>query len=156
MEPAAVIGHSMGEVAAAVVVGGLSLEDGARVICRRSALMARLAGQGAMAVVELGEDAARLELAAERGVSLAVLSSTASSVMSGDAAAVGRLVADWTKREVPASLIQVNVASHSPVVDPILDELVACLVGRAGNFRVKSVACCHVAGSSCHWSPPVR
>ena len=53
VRPGAVIGHSLGEVAAAVVAGALSLEDGVRVICRRSRLMPRLAGAGAMATVEL-------------------------------------------------------------------------------------------------------
>src|SRR5262249_8410133 len=51
--PGAVIGHSMGETAAAVVAGALSLEDGVHVICRRSRLMSRIAGSGAMASVEL-------------------------------------------------------------------------------------------------------
>jgi mycocerosic acid synthase len=53
VQPGAVIGHSMGEAAAAVVSGALSLEDGVRVICRRSRLMCRLSGGGAMASVEL-------------------------------------------------------------------------------------------------------
>ena len=51
--PGAVIGHSMGETAAAVVAGALSLEDGVRVICRRSRLMAGISGSGAMALVDL-------------------------------------------------------------------------------------------------------
>ena len=50
--PGAVIGHSMGETAAAVVAGALSLEDGVRVICRRSRLMSTIAGAGAMASVD--------------------------------------------------------------------------------------------------------
>src|SRR6476620_2504182 len=53
VQPGAVIGHSMGEAAAAVVAGALSLEDGVRVICRRSRLMSTIAGSGAMASVEL-------------------------------------------------------------------------------------------------------
>ena len=53
VRPGAVIGHSLGEAAAAVVAGALSLEDGVRVICRRSRLMSRIAGAGAMASVEL-------------------------------------------------------------------------------------------------------
>src|SRR5262249_5886508 len=51
--PGAVIGHSMGEAAAAVVAGALSLEDGVRVVCRRSRLLSSIAGAGAMASVEL-------------------------------------------------------------------------------------------------------
>src|SRR5690606_16914327 len=54
IEPDAVVGHSMGEVAAAQLAGALGLEDAARVICRRSRLMLEVAGRGAMAMVELG------------------------------------------------------------------------------------------------------
>ncbi|WP_195166101.1 acyltransferase domain-containing protein, partial [Mycobacteroides abscessus] len=53
VEPSAVIGHSLGEVAAAVVAGALSVQDGVKVICRRSSLVMRISGIGAMATVEL-------------------------------------------------------------------------------------------------------
>ena len=53
IEPDAVIGHSMGEVAAACIAGAISVDDAARIICQRSRLMKRVSGQGAMAVVEL-------------------------------------------------------------------------------------------------------
>src|SRR5262249_37902687 len=62
IEPAAVIGHSMGEVAAAHVAGILTLEDAARIICRRSRLLRRTAGKGAMALVELSLDEASAAL----------------------------------------------------------------------------------------------
>ena len=58
MTPDAVIGHSMGEVSAAVVAGALTPAEGLRVIATRSRLMARLSGQGAMALLELDADAA--------------------------------------------------------------------------------------------------
>ena len=57
VEPDAVIGHSMGEVTAAVVAGALSPADGLKVIATRSRLMSRLAGQGAMALLELDAEA---------------------------------------------------------------------------------------------------
>ncbi|WP_264991955.1 type I polyketide synthase, partial [Mycobacterium montefiorense] len=75
--PGAVIGHSMGEIAAAVVAGALSLEDGVKVICRRSALMSRVAGAGAMASVELPAQQVRDELAA-RGITDVVVAVIAS------------------------------------------------------------------------------
>src|SRR5262249_45135332 len=62
VQPGAVIGHSLGEVAAAVVSGALSLEDGVKVICRRSLLCLRLAGGGAMASVEMPAQQVREEL----------------------------------------------------------------------------------------------
>ncbi|MHC9292779.1 sulfolipid-1 biosynthesis phthioceranic/hydroxyphthioceranic acid synthase [Mycobacterium sp. LTG2003] len=123
--PGAVIGHSMGEVAAAVVSEALTLEDGVRVICRRSKLMLRLAGGGAMASVELPAAQVLSELAA-RGitdVSLAVVASPQSTVLGGDAESIRNLVAAWDERGVMAREIAVDVASHSAQVDPILDEL---------------------------------
>ncbi|TGN55940.1 acyltransferase domain-containing protein, partial [Mycobacterium tuberculosis] len=68
VRPGAIIGHSLGEAAAAVVAGALSLHDGLRVICRRSRLMSRIAGSGAMASVELPGQQVLSELAI-RGIS---------------------------------------------------------------------------------------
>ena len=123
--PGAVIGHSMGEVAAAVVSGALSVEDGVKVICRRSRLMLRLAGGGAMASVELPAAQVLSELAG-RGVtdvSLAVVASPQSTVLGGNAESIRTLVALWEERGIMAREIAVDVASHSAHVDPILDEL---------------------------------
>ncbi len=77
VRPGAVIGHSLGEAAAAVVAGALSLEDGVNVICRRSRLMSRIAGSGAMASVELPAQQVLSELAV-RGVTDVVLAVVAS------------------------------------------------------------------------------
>ena len=129
VSPGAVIGHSLGEVAAAVVAGALSLEDGVRVICRRSRLMSRIAGAGAMASVELPAPQVLSELAA-RGVTdvvLSVVSSPQSTVVGGATQTVRDLVAAWEQRGVMAREVAVDVASHSPQVDPILDELTDAL-----------------------------
>ena len=123
--PGAVIGHSLGEASAAVVAGALSLEDGAKVICRRSKLMARIAGAGAMASVELPAQQVRDQLAA-RGVSdvvVAVIASPNSTVIGGATQTVRDLVAEWEAAEVMARGVAVDVASHSSAVDPILADL---------------------------------
>jgi polyketide synthase 5 len=127
--PGAVIGHSLGEAAAAVVAGALSLEDGARVICRRSRLMSRIAGAGAMASVELPGEQVLLELMARDvdDVVLAVVASPQSTVIGGATQTVRELVSAWEQRDVMAREIAVDVASHSPQVDPILDELIEVL-----------------------------
>jgi acyl transferase domain-containing protein/acyl carrier protein len=125
VRPGAVIGHSLGEVAAAVVAGALSLEDGVRVICRRSRLCTRIAGIGAMASVELPAARVREELA-RRGandVAVAVVASPQSTVIGGGAQTVRDLVAAWQGRGVMAREVAVDVASHTPQVDPILTEL---------------------------------
>ena len=123
--PGAVIGHSMGEVAAAVVAGALSLSDGVKVICRRSRLMATVSGSGAMASVELPAQQVLSELAS-RGVAdvvLSVIASPQSAVVGGAKDSVRALIAEWEARGVMAREVAVDVASHSPQVDPVLDEL---------------------------------
>jgi polyketide synthase 5 len=125
VRPGAVIGHSLGEAAAAVVAGALSLEDGVRVICRRSRLMSRIAGAGAMASVELPAQQVLSELMTRRvnDVVLAMVASPQSTVIGGATQTVRDLVAAWGQRDVMARELAVDVASHSPQVDPILDEL---------------------------------
>ncbi|OBH80429.1 polyketide synthase [Mycobacterium scrofulaceum] len=129
VRPGAVIGHSMGEIAAAVVAGALSLPDGVKVICRRSALMCRIAGAGAMASVELPAQQVREELAARGAgdVVVSVVASPNSTVIGGATRAVRDLVAGWEGREVMAREVAVDVASHSSQVDPILADLAAQL-----------------------------
>ena len=129
VRPGAVIGHSLGEAAAAVVAGALSLEDGLRVICRRSRLMSRIAGSGAMASVELPAQQVLSELSI-RGLTdvvLSVVASPTSTVVGGDTQAIRDLVAAWEQKDVMAREVAVDVASHSPQVDPILDELIEVL-----------------------------
>jgi polyketide synthase 5 len=128
--PGAVIGHSMGEAAAAVVAGALSLEDGVRVICRRSRLMLLVAGAGAMASVELPAQQVLSELMARgiRDVVVAVVASPKSTVIGGATGSIRELVAGWEEREIMAREVAVDVASHSPQVDPILDELAEVLL----------------------------
>jgi polyketide synthase 5 len=131
VRPGAVVGHSLGEAAAAVVAGALSLEDGARVICRRSRLMSTIAGAGAMASVELPAQQVLTELMAcgADDVVVAVIASPQSTVIGGATQTVRDLVAAWEQRDVMAREVAVDVASHSAQVDPILDELTEVLAG---------------------------
>ena len=129
VRPGAVVGHSLGEAAAAVVAEALSLEDGARVICRRSKLMTHISGAGAMASVELPAKQVNSELMA-RGiddVAISVVASPQSTVIGGATDKVRELVARWEQRDVMAREVAVDVASHSPQVDPILHDLAAAL-----------------------------
>lgn len=127
--PGAVIGYSMGEVAAAVVAGALSLEDGVRVICRRSRLMAGIAGSGIMASVELPakQVLSELTLGGIKDVVVGVVASPDSTVISGAEATVRQLMATWEERDVTVRQSVIDVAAHSPLVDPILDELAQVL-----------------------------
>ncbi|QRY52025.1 type I polyketide synthase [Mycolicibacterium septicum] len=129
VRPGAVIGHSLGEAAAAVVAGALSLEDGLRLICRRSRLMSRIAGKGATAAVELPAKQVLSELTG-RGINdvvVAVVASPQSTVIAGTTQTVRDLVADWEQRGVMAREVPVDVAFHSPQVEPIVDDLAEAL-----------------------------
>jgi polyketide synthase 5 len=127
--PGAVIGQSLGEVAAAVVAGALSLVDGVKVICRRSVLCREIAGGGTMASVEMPAAQVRAELEAHgiEDVTIAVVASPTSTVIGGAVETVRRLVADFEQREIMAREIAVDVASHTPHVEPVLAELGALL-----------------------------
>ncbi len=129
--PSAVIGHSMGEVSAAVVAGALSLEDGVQVICHRAMLCRTIAGFGAMAVVEMGPAALREDLARRQidGVEIAVLAAPTSTVVGGSAEAVQRIVAAWQAEGLFAREVAVDVASHTSQVEPILAQLAERLAG---------------------------
>ncbi|MFE6823550.1 beta-ketoacyl synthase N-terminal-like domain-containing protein [Streptomyces sp. NPDC057690] len=125
-EPAAVIGHSMGEVAAAVCAGALDVSDGARVVAVRARLLSGLRG-GAMAVVDL-EDGELADLERDfPGVRVAVHSSPRQKVVTGDEGAVTRLVRRLTERGRAARSMRVVGAGHSPRVDPLLPELTEAL-----------------------------
>ena len=122
--PDAVVGHSMGEAAAAYVAGALSLDDAAAIICRRSALLERISGEGAMAVVELSMQAAAEAIAeVSDRLSVAVSNGPRSTVLSGDPAALEAVVERLSADGVFCRLVKVDVASHSPQVDPLLADL---------------------------------
>ena len=130
IEPQAVVGHSMGEVAAAYVAGALSLDDAARVICRRSRLVKRTIGQGLMAAVELSMEAARRVLVGyEDRVSIAVSNGPTSTVLSGDPAALEAIVDQLQRQDIFGRMVKVHFASHSPQMDPLRAELLQALEG---------------------------
>ncbi|MEW6735025.1 MAG: type I polyketide synthase [Acidobacteriota bacterium] len=134
IEPAAVIGHSMGEVAASYVAGILSLEDAAKIICRRSRLLKRMSGQGAMALVELSLVDARLAIAGyEDRLAIAVSNSPTSTVLSGDPTALGEVLEQLRRRDIFCRLIKVDVASHSPQMDLLREDLLQALTGLQPN-----------------------
>ncbi|WP_202918624.1 type I polyketide synthase [Saccharothrix deserti] len=121
VEPAAVVGHSQGEIAAACVAGALSLEDGARVVALRSRVIAtELAGRGGMMSVPLpaSELAAWLDV-----VELAAVNGARSSVVCGESKALDELFAELTSRGVQAKRIQVDYASHSRYVEAVREPL---------------------------------
>ncbi|MFE7076293.1 SDR family NAD(P)-dependent oxidoreductase [Streptomyces sp. NPDC057620] len=126
VEPDVVIGHSMGESAAAYIAGSLSLTDAAAVICRRSRLAKRLSGRGTMAWVGLpAEDAGRALAGYEDKVAVAAINSPTSTLLSGDGDALAKVLADLDTREVANRRVNVDFASHCPQMDALRDDLLA-------------------------------
>ncbi|GAB1818041.1 type I polyketide synthase [Herbidospora sp. RD11066] len=120
VEPAAVVGHSQGEIAAACVAGALSIEDAAAVVALRSKAILALAGRGGMMSVAL--PASELEL--DDRLSIAAINGPSSVVVSGDVDALEELRGSLTAR---TRVIPVDYASHSHHVEEIHDELLALL-----------------------------
>ncbi|QYC40146.1 Phthiocerol/phenolphthiocerol synthesis polyketide synthase type I PpsA [Nonomuraea coxensis DSM 45129] len=143
VRPHAVIGHSVGEIAAAVTAGALSRLDGARLICRRSRLLRRVAGRGAMAMAQLPFAEAERRLAGRPGVVAAIASSPGSTVVSGDPDAVAEVLTGWLEEGIPARRVASDVAFHGPQMDPLMPDLAAAAAGltpRAPGLAVYSTA----------------
>jgi phthiocerol/phenolphthiocerol synthesis type-I polyketide synthase C len=136
--PDAVVGHSLGEVAAAHIAGALGLDDAARVICWRSRLLARISGMGAMATAELAEsEAAGALRGLQDRVSVAAVNGPTSILLAGDPAAVDQVVARLEATDVFCRRVAVDVAAHSPQVEPLAAELAGLLDGiRPGAARL--------------------
>ena len=121
IQPHAVLGHSVGEYAAACVAGVLSLEDGLRLIAARGRLMQSLPGGGAMLAARADEDEVRAAVDPwVETVSLAALNGPSNTVVSGsrqDVAAIADVLAD---AGVKTAFLQVSHAFHSPLMEPIL------------------------------------
>lgn len=137
VQPDAVVGHSHGEIAAAYVAGGLTLDDAARIVAVRSRLLAGLSGRGAVAAVARSAD--DLAPILERFGSLTVAADNGpnSSVASGDRASVSALLRWCTKEGIAAARVRMDYASHSPQIEAIEDELIAGLAPitpRAGTI----------------------
>ncbi len=150
VRPGVVVGHSQGEIAAACVAGGLSLEDGARVVALRSRLLAEIAGRGALVVLGVGEREARGLLEefgsgsgsggggnggggvggdGGGGVSVAAVNGPGSVVVAVGAGVVEGLLGFCEARGVRASRIAVDYAAHSEQVEVVREAMLDGLAG---------------------------
>ena len=136
VEPDAVIGHSMGEVTASVVAGALTPAEGFRVIARRSQLMSQHAEQGAIALLELDAPATEALISDLPEVTVAVYASPRQTVVAGPAEAVDTVIARATQQNTFARRVNVDVASHHAMMDPILPDLKEALADLMPGFPV--------------------
>ncbi|MFE4989728.1 MULTISPECIES: acyltransferase domain-containing protein, partial [unclassified Streptomyces] len=124
INPTAVVGHSQGEIAAAVVAGGLTIEDGARVVALRSKALRVLSGGGGMAWMSVPETQAEDILTTWNGhISVAAVNGPSSTVVAGRPQALDELLTHCETTGVWARRIPVDYASHSAHVDEIQDTL---------------------------------
>jgi hybrid polyketide synthase/nonribosomal peptide synthetase FtdB len=128
VEPAAILGHSAGEMAAAYIAGALSLQDAVRVAFHRSRLQHRMAGQGAMLAVGLSsEEARRLVERHPRAISIAAINGARSVTLSGDATILAEIDKTLNAEDVFSRFLQVDVPYHSPKMEPLEKDLLECL-----------------------------
>jgi acyl transferase domain-containing protein/SAM-dependent methyltransferase len=143
VEPAAVLGHSVGEYAAAVVAGVFSLEDGLKLVAARGRLMDSLTRRGAMLAVFASPAEVEALLAPHDGaVSIAAINAPTESVVSGESAAIEAIADQLTTRGTDFRRLHVAQAAHSRLLDPILDdfEAVAATV-RFAAPQIQLISC---------------
>ncbi len=131
VHPAAVVGHSVGEVSAAYVSGMLSLRDGVAVSYHRSRLQATTAGSGGMLAAGLSEAEAQAWLAGRDDICVAAINSPSQVTLAGGHDAIAALTEGLTNEGIFARRLRVEVPYHSHLMDPILPELTRVLGGLA-------------------------
>jgi acyl transferase domain-containing protein/acyl carrier protein len=132
VRPSGVVGHSQGEIAAAHVAGGLSLQDAARIVAVRGRALAGLSGLGAMVSIALPIEEVERRLEGREGrVGVAAVNGPAAVVVSGDGDALEGLLAELTAEDVKARRIPVDYAAHSAQVEAAREELLEGCAGIA-------------------------
>ncbi|CKU25211.1 phenolpthiocerol synthesis type-I polyketide synthase PPSB [Mycobacterium tuberculosis] len=119
VRPDLVIGHSMGEVAAAVVAGALTPAEGLRVTATRARLMAPLSGQGGMALLGLDAAATEALIADYPQVTVGIYNSPRQTVIAGPTEQIDELIARVRAQNRFASRVNIEVAPHNPAMDAL-------------------------------------
>jgi acyl transferase domain-containing protein/NADPH:quinone reductase-like Zn-dependent oxidoreductase/NADP-dependent 3-hydroxy acid dehydrogenase YdfG/acyl carrier protein len=130
IEPGAIVGHSVGEVAAAYVAGVLSLEDAILVSYHRSRIQKKAAGLGTMLAVGLSSaDVAPYLARFPDSVSLAAANAPTSITLAGDAACLQQIATELKEQDIFHRFLVVEVPYHSPMMNPLQPEILAALEG---------------------------
>jgi amino acid adenylation domain-containing protein len=132
--PDAIVGHSLGEVAAAHVAGALSLRDAVCVVVHRGRLMQTLAGRGATAAVALSSHEVRARIAGtENEIFIAAINGPTATTLSGEPNAIERFVQSLQQQGIFAKRLAVNVAFHSPAMETLRHDLIEALADLEPN-----------------------
>ena len=124
VEPAAMLGHSIGEFVAAVLAGVMRLEDALQVVAARGALMQQLP-EGAMLAVRLTEP--ELSACLPPDLSIAAVNAEAACVVAGPHSAIDAFETDLNARGIHCRRLRTSHAFHSAMVDPVVEPLAAIL-----------------------------
>jgi acyl transferase domain-containing protein/NADPH:quinone reductase-like Zn-dependent oxidoreductase/acyl carrier protein/SAM-dependent methyltransferase len=165
VHPAAIVGHSVGEIAAACLAGVFSLEEAARIIVLRARFMDGCArGEGTMLALGLGEDEARALIARhDRTVTIAAINGPRSLTLAGARISLEAMLAELEPQGVFARLVRVDHPFHHPLMRPASEELekaLADLVPQADTVPFFSTVtggrCPGETCSAVHWGQGVR
>jgi 6-methylsalicylic acid synthase len=126
--PSAVIGHSVGEIAASVITGALTPYEGALVVCRRAVLYREVMGKGAMALVNIPFNEMLGALEGQSDITAAIDSSPSSCVVSGSVKAVKNWSAIWEERGIKVLKVNSDVPFHSPLLNCLATSLYTSLI----------------------------
>lgn len=161
LRPGAIVGHSTGEIAAAVVAGMLDIESAARFNCRRAVALAAAAGEGGMAMVNLpfGQAAQRVP----PGVEAAISAAPTWTVVSGELCAVERAMRDWSAQGLAVRRVDTPIAFHSHLLDPFVPKVAAAadgLCAQAPRIPLYSTVCADPRSDTprdaTYWAEAVR
>lgn len=136
--PAAIIGHSVGEVAACVAAGVFDLVHGAKVACYRARGFRGVAGQGAMALVGLSFEDAQQRLCQRDDVVAAISSAPESTVVSGTVEAIEQLQQRWPDDGISVRRVNTDVAFHSPQMDGLTSQLARLTADLPGGRTLRA------------------
>ncbi|MFJ6662277.1 SDR family NAD(P)-dependent oxidoreductase, partial [Streptomyces sp. NPDC091377] len=121
------VGHSVGEISAAVAAGVLSLRDAVRLACVRGRLMQGMAAGGVMVSVAAPAEDVQERVSGVPGVWVAAVNAPESVVLAGEADAVRAVTGQWDAEGVRTRALPVSHAFHTPLMDPMLDDFAAAL-----------------------------
>jgi 6-methylsalicylic acid synthase len=121
--PSAIVGHSLGEAAASVVAGTITLREAALIVCRRARLYRGVIGQGAMILVTLSIDEARSRIGDRQDISIAIDASPNSCVISGATDSIHQLAERWKQEGIQIRNVRSDVPFHSQMLAKLANPL---------------------------------